>query len=152
MPSYTRFSDISVQGTAKTGGVFAVGKKGSEVIVIDVNGNVVSGAQTPVVAAFSNASSAQTVYVIAPYNGNVVAAYAAADTANISAQYTVKAGSAGNTIASVTQSTAASVAGFVTSMTLGTVAVTAGQSISVARGVQGTTAASAVTLTIVRTS
>lgn len=150
MPSYTRYADISVQGTAKTGGVYAVGAKGSEVVVVNAAGAVL--AQSPLVASFLTSSAAQTIYVIAPYAGNVTAAYCAADTANISAAYTIKAGSAGNTIASVTQSTAASVAGFVTTMTLGTVAVTAGQSISVARGVQGTAATSAVTLTIVRTS
>lgn len=150
MPSYTRYSDISVEGTARTGGVYAVGAKGSEVVVINASGAVLS--QSPLNASFSTASSAQTVYVIAPYAGNVVAAYCASDTANISAAYTVKAGSAGSTIASVTQSTAASVAGFVTAMTLGTVTVTAGQSISILRGVQGTTSASYVTVNIVRTS
>lgn len=147
MADWTRFNGID----ATTDG-FAVGAKGSETVVIDGSGNVVSGALVPVVASFSTSSAAQTVYVIAPFAGNITAAYCAADTANISAAYTVKAGSAGSTAASVTQSTAASVAGFVTAMTLGTVAVTAGQSLSVARGVQGTTAAGYVTIVIKRTS
>lgn len=147
MADWTRFRGID----ATTDG-FATGAKGSEVVVIDATGNVVSGVQVPVVASFLTSSAAQTLYVIAPVAGNVVAAYCASDTANISAAYTIKAGSAGSTIASVTQSTAASVAGFVSSMTLGTVAVTAGQSISVARGVQGTTGTSGVTIVIQRTS
>lgn len=158
MASYTRYRDISVQGTG-TNGSYAVGKKGSEVVVIaqagtavTVTGTVVVGETVTLAASFASSSAAQTVYVIAPCAGNITAAYCAADTANLSAAYTVKAGSAGNTAASVTQSTAASVAGFVTSMTLGTVAVTAGQSFSVARGVQGTTGASYVTIAIQRTS
>lgn len=150
MASYTRFADISVQGVAKTGGVYAVGAKGSEVVVINSSGAVLS--QSAQIVSFLTSSAAQTLYTIAPYNGNVVATYVASDTANISAAYTVKVGSAGNTIASVTQSTAASVAGFVTTMTLGTVAVTAGQSISVLRGVQGTASTSQVVINIVRTS
>lgn len=145
--SYTR-----IKGATSTTDGYYVGAKGSETKVIDGNGNVVIGVQSDVVASFATASSAQTVYVIAPFNGNIIAAYCAADTANISAAYTVKAGSAGATAASVTQSTAASVAGFVSSMTLGTVAVTAGQSLSILRGVQGTTAASYVTVVIQRTS
>lgn len=147
MANWTAFKGIN----SVTDG-YAVGAKNSEVTVIDGNGNVVSGSQDSVMAVFSTASSAQTVYAIAPFAGNVVAAYCVSDTANISAAYTVKAGSAGSTIASVTQSTAASVAGFVTTMTLGTVAVTAGQSISILRGVQGTTSASYVTINIQRTS
>lgn len=146
MSSYTRFRDISVQGTG-TGGVYAVGAKGSEVTVI--SGTAVY-AQSQVGAILASSSAAQTVYAIMPFAGNIVAVYCAADTANISAAYTVKHGSAGNTAASVTQSTAASVAGFVTSMTLGTVAVTAGESISVARGVQGTAAASYVSIVVQR--
>jgi hypothetical protein len=129
-----------------------VGPKGSETLVVNSAAQVVSGVQTPLVASFLTSSAAQTVYVIAPYAGNITAAYCAADTANISAAYSVKHGSAGSVAASVTQSTAASVAGFVTTMTLGTVAVTAGESISVARGVQGTAGTSAVTLVITRTS
>lgn len=149
MASYTRFRDISLTGTG-SGGVLAVGAKGSEVPVILGSGLVLS--QEPLAVSFLTSSAAQTLYAISPINGNVVAAYAASDTANISAAYTVKAGSAGNTIASVTQSTAASVAGFVTAMTLGTVAVTVGQSISVLRGVQGTASTSQVVLLIARTS
>lgn len=145
MADWTRFRGIN----ATTDG-FAVGAVGSETTVI--NGSGVILGTTPLVASFLTSSAAQTVYVIAPFAGNVTAAYCAADTANISAAYTIKAGSAGNTIASVTQSTAASVAGFVTAMTLGTVAVTAGQSISVARGVQGTAGTSGVTIVIARTS
>lgn len=145
MANWTRFNGIS----ATTDG-FATGAVGSEVVAINGSGAVL--AQAPVVVSFLTSSAAQTLYVIAPYAGNVTAAYCASDTANISAAYTIKAGSAGNTIASVTQSTAASVAGFVTTMTLGTVAVTAGQSISVARGVQGTAGTSGVTLVIARTS
>lgn len=151
MPSYTRFKDLSVAGTG-SGGVYAVGAKGSETVIITSAGSVVYGVQAPVVASFATSSAAQTVYVIAPYAGNIVSAYCASDTASISAAYTVKHGSAGNTAASVTQSTAASVAGFVTAMTLGTVAVTAGESLSVARGVQGTTSLSYVTIVIQRTS
>lgn len=150
MASYTRFSDISVQGVAKTGGSYSVGAKGSEVVVINSAGAVL--ANSAVNAIFSTASSAQTVYVIAPYAGNVSAIYVTSDAASISAAYTVKQGSAGTTIATGTQTTAASVAGSVTTLTLGTVAVTAGQSISVARGVQGTTSASYVTLCVIRTS
>jgi len=131
---------------------FYVGAKGTEAQVISGAGKVTSGAAVPLVVSFLTSSAAQTLYAIAPFAGNVTAAYCAADTANISAAYTVKAGSAGDTIASVTQSTAASVAGFVTTMTLGTVAVTAGQSISVVRGTQGTAGTSAVTLVIERTS
>lgn len=147
MADWTRFKGID----SVTDG-YATGAKGSEVVVIDGSGNVVSGVQIPMVASFLTSSASQTLYVISPVAGNVTAAYCASDTANISAAYTIKAGSAGSTIASVTQSTAASVAGFVTAMTLGTVAVTAGQSISVARGVQGTAGTSGVTIVIQRTS
>lgn len=149
MASYTRFRDISVAGTG-SGGVYAVGAKGSETVVINSSGVVL--AQENLQLSFATASSAQTVYVIAPCAGNVTAVYCASDAANISAAYTLKAGSAGSTIASVTQSTAASVAGFVSSMTLGTVTVTAGQSLSLLRGVQGTTSASYVTIALTRTS
>lgn len=150
MPSYTRYKDLSV-GQGTVAGTYAVGGKGSEVTVI--NGTAVY-AQATLVASFASASTAQTVYVIAPYAGNVVAAYCATDTANISAAYTIKHGSAGTNIATGTQSTAASVAGFVTALTLSTAAVglTAGESISVARGVQGTTGASYVTVVIQRTA
>lgn len=145
MADYTRFKGIDAVSDG-----YAVGAKGSEVVVIDATGNVVSGSQTPLVAAFLTSSAAQTVYVIAPYNGNVVAAYVACDTAAVTAAYTIKAGSAGNTIASGSNTT--TVAGVVTALTLGTVAVTAGQSISVARAVQGTVGTSAVTLVVTRTS
>lgn len=147
MTDYTRFKGIDAVSDG-----YAVGAKGSEVVVIDATGNVVSGTQNSLMAVFGTASAAQTVYTVVPFNGNITAAYVASDAANISAAYTVKAGSAGNTIASVTQSTAASVAGFVTAMTLGTVTVTAGQSVSLLRGVQGTTSGSYVTLVIQRTS
>lgn len=148
MPSYTRFSDISVQGTTKTGGAYAVGAKGSEVIVVNSSGAVLG--QEAIVTNFLTSSAAQTLYVIAPCNGNVTAVYVACDTAAVTAAYTVKAGSAGNTIASGSNTT--TVAGTVTALTLGTVTVTAGQSISVARGVQGTAGTSAVTVVIQRTS
>lgn len=131
---------------------FFVGSKGTEAQVISATGKVTAGVKVPVVATFLTSSAAQTLYVIAPVTGNVTAAYCASDTASISAAYAIKAGSAGDVIASVTQSTAASVAGFVTAMTLGTVAVTAGQSISVARGVQGTAGTSGVTIVIERTA
>lgn len=147
MANWTAFNGIA----ARVDG-FATGAKGSEVVVIDATGNVVTGVQAAQVISFLTSSAAQTLYTVAPFTGNVVAVYVASDTANISAAYTVKAGSAGNTIASVTQSTAASVAGFVTTMTLGTVAVTAGQSISVLRGVQGTASTSQVSITIQRTA
>lgn len=147
MADWTRFNGID----ATTDG-FAVGAKGSETVVINSTGNVISGVQAAVVVSFLTSSAAQTLYTVVPYNGNVTAVYVASDTANISAAYTVKAGSAGNTIASVTQSTAASVAGFVSTMTLGTVAVTAGQSVSVLRGVQGSASTSQVTIVIQRTS
>lgn len=129
---------------------YAVGKTGSEVLVIDANGNVVSGVQDAVVVAFSSSSAAQTNYVIAPVAGNVVAAYICSDTASIVGTYTVKAGSAGSTIASCTQTSG--VIGLVTTMTLGTVTVTAGQSISILKATQGTASSSVVTLVIQRTS
>lgn len=144
---WTRFRGIC---SADDG--YSVGSTNNEVLVIDATGNVVSGTQETQAVSFLTSSAAQTLYTVAPYAGNVTAVYVVSDTANISAAYTVKAGSAGNTIASVTQSTAASVAGFVTTMTLGTVAVTAGQSISVLRGVQGTASTSQVSLTIQRTA
>lgn len=145
MANWTRFNGID----ATTDG-FAVGAKGSEVVVIDANGNVVSGAQAAITVGFLTSSAAQTLYTIAPYAGNVVAAYVTCDTAAVTAAYTIKAGSAGNTIASGSNTTV--VAGTVTTLTLGTVAVTAGQSISLLRGTQGTAATSAVTIVIVRTS
>lgn len=145
MANWTRFNGIS----ATTDG-FATGAAGSEVVAINGSGAVL--AQAAQVVSFLTSSAAQTLYTIAPYAGNVTAVYVTSDTANISAAYTVKAGSAGSTIASATQTTAASVAGSVTTMTLGTVAVTAGQSISVARGVQGTASTSQVSISITRTS
>lgn len=145
MANYTRFTGID----SVTDG-YAIGPKGSEVLVIDGNGNQVFGGQTVNTVGFLTASTAQTIYTISPVNGNVVAAYVACDTAAVTAAYTIKAGSAGNTIAS--GSNATTVAGTVTTLTLGTVAVTAGQSISVARGAQGTVGTSTLSLVIVRTS
>lgn len=110
------------------------------------------GESVTVAVAVGSASTAQTVYCIAPVTGNVSAVYVANDTASRSAAFTVKVGSAGNTIASITTTTAASVAGNVETMTLGTVAVTAGQSISVLRGTQGTAGSSVVTIAITKTT
>jgi len=143
MPNYSR-----TRGALVASDGYYVGSKGTETAVIGSAGAVL--AQTPLVAAFATASTAQTVYVIAPYAGNIVAAYVAADTASIAGTYTVKAGSAGSTLASGTQTSG--VAGLVSSLTLGTVTVTAGQSISCLRAAQGTAAASALTIVIARTS
>lgn len=146
MPNYSR-----TKGAICASDGFYRGSKGSETLVISSAGFVANVAQT-VVLTFLTSSAAQTLYSIMPVAGTVTAVYVASDTANISTDYTVKHGSAGSTLASVTQSTAASVAGFVTAMTLGTVAVTAGESISVARGVQGTAGTSTVTFVLTRTS
>jgi hypothetical protein len=135
MPSYSR-----TRGAVVASEGFYVGSKGTETPAI----------VTPLIASFASASTAQTVYVIAPYAGNVSSAYVAADTASVAGTYTVKAGSAGNTIASGTSTTG--VAGLVSTLTLGTVAVTAGQSISCLRAASGTAGASVLTLNIARTS
>lgn len=129
---------------------FYVGAKGTESKVISAAGEVMSRVALPV--AIGSGSGAQTVYTIAPFAGTVKAVYVANDTAARSAAFTVAAGSAGDTIASITTSTAATVAGNVETMTLGTVTVTAGQSISVLRGTQGSTGSSVVTLVILRTA
>jgi hypothetical protein len=147
MPNYsrTRGAVVASQG-------FYTGSKGSETAVVSATGKVIAGTKSVVEVALASGSAAQTVYTIAPYAGTVTAVYVCNDTAARSAAFTVKAGSAGNTIASITTSTAATVAGNVETMTLGTVTVTAGQSISVARGTQGSTGSSAVSIVIERTS
>ncbi len=168
MASYTRYRDLSVQGTG-TNGSYAVGKKGSEVAVITSAGTVITVTANTIVAAiatantfigetvslvtsFTTASSAQSAYVIVPIAGNVAAVYVTPDTAARAAAYTVVHGSAGANIASGTNTT--SVAGVVTALTLsaGSVAVTAGESLLISRGVQGTTAGSYVTVQITRTA
>ncbi len=146
MPNYSR-----TRGAIVASDGYYRGSKGSETLVISSAGFVV-GVTQPVTVTFLTSSAAQTLYTIMPFAGTVTAVYVASDTANISAAYTVVHGSAGDTLASVTQSTAASVAGFVSSMTLGTVAGTAGESIAVGRGVQGTASTSTVTIVMTRTS
>lgn len=143
MANWTRFKGINA-----TEDGFAVGAKGSETVVVNSSGAVL--AQAPLTVSFASASSAQTVYGIVPYAGTVTAVYVANDTASVVNSYTIKAGSAGNTIASGTATSG--VAGLVSSLTLGTVTVTAGQSISFARATAGTTGSSTVTMVIVRTS
>lgn len=108
------------------------------------------GQNTIAVATFSSASAAETTYCIAPVTGNVTAVYGAMGTAARAAVFTVKSGSAGDTIATIT-AVSTGVAGAVFTGVLGTVAVTAGQSISVARGTQGSTGASTVSIVIEKT-
>lgn len=146
MPSYSR-----TKGAVVASQGFYVGSKGTETAVISTAGVVVTD-KSSIEVSLASASTAQTVYTIVPYAGTVTAVYVANDTAARSAAFTVKAGSAGDTIASITTSTAATVAGNVETMTLGTVTVTAGQSISVLRGTQGTAGSSVVTLVIQRTA
>lgn len=141
---YTHFDQVSgIRGVG-------IGAKGSETLVIDSTGNVVSGAQSAIQASFGTASTAQTVYSIVPYAGTVTAVYVCNDTASRAAVYTVTHGSAGNVLATGTNTTG--VAGLVSTLTLGTVTVTAGESLSVARGTQGSTGGGYVTIVIKRTS
>lgn len=110
------------------------------------------GEVNTLVFSFQSLSSAQTGYVIVPFTGTVTSAYVANAVAARTAAYTVKIGSAGDTVASVTTSSATNaIAGQVTVMTLGTVAVTAGQSLSVARGTQGSVGEATVQIQVTKT-
>lgn len=129
---------------------FYAGAKGSEALVINTAGNVIRGVSSGQTVAFLAASTAQTMWAAMPYAGNVTAVYVIQATASRAAAYTVTHGSAGDVLASGTNTTG--VAGLVSTLTLGTVAVTAGESILFARGVQGTTGDSYVTIVVNRTS
>lgn len=145
MPNYSR-----TKGAVVASEGFYVGAKGSETLVVNSAGQTVNGVTASVPVAFLTSSAAQTLYTIAPFAGTVTAVYVCTDTASVAAAYTIKHGSAGNTLASGTNTTG--VAGVVSSLTLGTVTVTAGESISVARAAQGTAATSVANIVIRRTS
>ena len=134
-------SSSRTRGTIVASDGFAVGSKGSE-----------AGLTAPVTVALAASSAAQTVYTIAPVTGTIESVYVVSNVASTGATYTVKAGSAGDTLASLTLSSAGIVAGSVSAMTLGTVAVVAGQGISVARGTQGTAGAAQVAISIKQTA
>jgi len=143
--SYSR-----TRGEIVASGGYYVGAKGTETLVINSAGQTVSGTLKTLQTTFLTSSAAQTLYAISPVAGNVTAVYVCTDTASVAAAYTIKHGSAGNTLASGTNTTG--VAGLVSTLTLGTVAVTAGESISIARAAQGTAATSVVNIVIQRTS
>jgi hypothetical protein len=147
MPSYTHFSSLDV-----TSGLYA-GAKGSETLILNSAGSVVSGVKGSVAAVFTKNSTAQTIYAIMPVAGTVTAVYVADDTAdNKTTDWSLTHGSAGSVMASLTYGTAASVAGAVRSMTLGTVAVTAGESILITRSTTTSTVGHCVTIVYTRTS
>lgn len=145
MPSYSRTKGAIV---AKDG--FYVGSKGTETVVVNSAGNVVYGVGFPAAVSFANASTAQTLYTIAPVNGTVTAVYVCSDAAAQAAGYTIYHGSAGDVLASVTATSGS--AGTVSTMTLGTVAVTAGESLACVRAACGTTGSSVVMINIKQTS
>ncbi len=181
MASYTRYRDLSVQGTG-TNGSYAVGKKGSEVAVITSAGTVVTVTTNTIVSVLATITNATitnaniTSLTAGTVVGNIatlVTSFATASSAqttyvitpfagNITAVYVTPDTAARAAAHSVTHGSAGdvaatgtnttSIAGVVTSLTLGTVACTAGESLSVLRGVQGTTGGSYVTIVISRTS
>ena len=100
---------------------------------------------------FGSASAAESVYVPAPFNGNIINAQVVVVTSARVAAYTVRQGSAG-TVSVASQSNTTGVAGSKSSLTIASAAVTTASGLLFTRGAQGSTGVTTLSLTIQRTA
>jgi hypothetical protein len=131
-----------------TQGLYA-GVKGAETAVINSAGAVISGVKHVLTCTFQSLSSAQSVYQISPVTGIVTTVWHTAETAALTAAYTVSSGSAGSNIATATI-TSISI-GLATAVALSATpgtSVTRGDVIKFARGTQGTVGVTGLTVVI----
>ena len=134
-----------------TGSDLSTGTAGYAVCSQGTAGNMsLQPVKSAVAVTFAADSAAQTVYTIVPVEGVISEAYIATALAGRGAAFTVRAGSAGNVLASLTTTTATTEGG-VSTMTLGTVAVTTGSSIGITRAAQGSTGGATVSVVIIKT-
>ena len=115
-----------------------------------VNAAVFVGEVATIHHTFGSASTAETVYMPAPFNGDIIKAYVAVVTSARVAAYTVQQGSAG-TVNVSSEANTTGVAGSLSDLTVDTAAITTASGIKFLRGTRGSTGITILSLVVRRT-